>query len=295
MALTKPGIVRLVVVTSAVGFVLGAMVAGGGTIGAFLWTGVWCLLGTAFAAAGANALNQAMEHRRDARMARTRARPVPAGRMTVHAAVAAGTVLSAAGVAVLLVGTNAVASSAALATIVLYVFVYTPLKPITPLALWIGAVPGALPPMIGWTAAFTGGWRGLDHPGGWSLFLIMFAWQVPHFLALAWKYRDDYARGGFRVLTIGDRAGLATGWQSILWTLIMVGLSLVPMWAMHGHVGWLYGFAAVMLGSFMLWLSVGLLAERSDESARRLFLGSIAYLPLVLAAMVGDAVINMVG
>jgi protoheme IX farnesyltransferase len=174
-------------------------------------------------------------------------------------------------------------------SIVSYLFIYTPMKPVTPIALWVGAVPGALPPLIGWCAASGGVWRGLDAPGGWSVFLIMFAWQVPHFLALAWKYREDYARGGYRVLSLHDSTGLVTGWHSVLWTLVTIAVSLVPVWSLRASVGLGYALAAVMLGCGFLYLSVMMLDQRSDRSARALFLGSIAYLPLVLAALVIDS------
>lgn len=296
LALTKPGIVRLVTVTSAVGFALAALAGwqASGPLSGLVLTGLLCLLGTALSAAGANALNQAVEARRDARMRRTMGRPIPAGRMTMNQGFAAGMLFSVCGVVVLWAGTNPMAALVSLFTIIAYVMVYTPLKVLTPLSTWAGAVPGALPPMIGWAAASDGAWRGLDQAGGWALFLIMFAWQIPHFLALAWKYRDDYARGGYRVLSLNDPTGLSTAKQSVVWSLVMVACSLLPIWAMPGIVGWWYGAVALVLGVGMVWLSIRLLAERTDANARRLFLGSILYLPVVLCAIVVDAAWNLI-
>ncbi|MBL8745279.1 MAG: protoheme IX farnesyltransferase [Phycisphaerae bacterium] len=297
LALTKPGIVRLVTITSGVGFALALVHRGWGSVplGEVLLMAAACIVGTALSAAGANTLNQCMEVRRDALMTRTRLRPIPAHRLTVAQAAAFGAALSALGIGVLWVGANPVAAVVSIVTTFTYLFIYTPMKSVTPLATWVGAVPGALPPLIGWAAASDGAWRGLDHPGGWTIFLIMFAWQIPHFLALAWKYRDDYARGGYRVLSLNDHSGLATAWQSVIWTLIMIALSLTPVWAMRNHVGWAYAVSAVLLGCGMLHLSVTLLATRSDRNARNLFLGSVVYLPIVLFVLVADAARSVVG
>lgn len=295
IALTKPGIVRLVTITSIVGFLLAGFVRGWQT-----WTLIetlaalaWCVIGTALSAAGANALNQSIESRRDALMHRTAKRPIPAGRMSPGAGLAWGVGFSLVGVAVLWAGANPVAAIVSMITIILYVGLYTPMKPVTPLATWVGAIPGALPPLIGWASGSDGAWRGLDHPAGWSIFLIMFAWQIPHFLALAWKYREDYARGGHRVLTVRDPAGILTGMHALYWTVAMMAASLIPIWTMRGHIGWLYGASALVLGSAMLWQSLTLLSERNDRNARALFLGSVLYLPLVLFVMVGDAALGL--
>lgn len=231
LVLTKPGIVRLVTITSGVGFALALIVRGWSAdlLVPIVTAALACIVGTALSAAGANTLNQCLEVRRDALMHRTRHRPISAGRLTVTQGATFGTILSIVGVVVLWFGANPIAAFVSLFTIVTYLFVYTPMKSVTPLATWVGAVPGALPPMIGWAAASEGAWRGLDHPGGWAIFLVMFAWQIPHFLALAWKYRDDYARGGYRVLSLNDHSGLATGWQSVIWTIIMIALSPTPV------------------------------------------------------------------
>ncbi len=291
---SKPGIVKMVLVTTIVGF---SLVALGSTWDP--WTLVWlalaCLVGTALSAAGANALNMAMESRRDAAMHRTEARPIPSGRLSVAHGWIIGSVLSVLGVTVLWLGTNPVAALVSLVTILSYVLVYTPLKPVTPLATIVGAFPGALPPLIGWCAASTGPLASIDQAGGWALVAIMFVWQVPHFLALAWKYREDYERGGYRVLPSIDPEGSRTAWTALIWSVALVPLSLLPILVMPGRLGLIYLIVALAGGLYLLWVSVRLVRERSDSSAMRLFLGSIMYLPLVLFAMVGDAALIGLG
>lgn len=295
--LCKLGIVRMVTMTSAVGFATAMIVTRSGPVetGAMLLAGLWCVIGTALSAAGANALNQVMESRRDAAMHRTRGRPIPSGRLSRPLAAMIGAGLSLAGVAVLFAGNNAVSAGVSLATLAAYLLLYTPMKPMTPLATWVGAVPGALPPLIGWTAAAPGAWHGIDHPGGWSLFLIMFSWQIPHFLALAWKYREDYARGGYRVLSVVDPTGERTASTSFVWTVVMVGLSMSPLCATEGRVSWVYGAVAAACGAMMLKLAVRFWLQPVDARARGLFLGSLAYLPVVLVAIVADAILEWPG
>lgn len=294
MKLSKPGIVKMVLITSAVGFALAALERGGWTIGSLALAGLWCLLGTTLSAAGANALNQAMEFRRDALMRRTMNRPIPAGRMSVGAGAWIGAVLSLGGVLILWIGTNHVAALVSLATILSYVFVYTPLKPITPLATLVGAVPGALPPLIGWAAASDGVWRGLDHPGGWSLFALMFVWQVPHFLAIAWKCREDYERGGYRMLPLIDPSGARTSWISLLWALTLIPVSLSTVRAMPDRFGWLFLCVATVVGVGFAISAARLVAQRTDRRARELFFASIIYLPIALVAMVADVLLTAV-
>jgi protoheme IX farnesyltransferase len=294
MALAKPGIVRLVTITSGVGLALGAMQRGmnSWTIGEFIALTASTLIGTALSAAGANTLNQAWEARRDALMRRTESRPIPAGRFTAAQGFALGSSLGLAGVLMLLLIAGPWAAGVSLTTILIYVLIYTPMKPVSVLSTWVGAVPGALPPLIGWAAACTGGpsnLGGLDLAGGWTVFLIMFAWQIPHFLAIAWKYREDYARGGFRVLSVIDPDGARTAWTSFVWTIIMIAVSLTPMWAMPARVGWFYGVPAIVAGLGMLWFAIKLLRARDDAAARGLFLASLAYLPLILFVLVADA------
>lgn len=288
--LAKPGIVKMVCITAGVGFALSAL-GRVWTPAEFAVLGAFCLLGTALSAAGANALNMAFEVRRDSAMDRTRSRPMPAGRMATAHGMLTGAALSLAGVLVLWLGTNPVAAMVSLATIVSYVLIYTPMKPLTPLATLVGAVPGALPPLIGWAAAGSGVWRGLDQPGGWTLFAIMFVWQVPHFLAIAWKYREDYAKGGHRVLPVLDPSGVRTAWASMVWAVALVPVSLAPVVAMPGRFSVLYLIVATIMGLMFVWTAVRFARTLSDRSARSMFLASIAYLPVVLLALVGDAVI----
>ena len=291
IALSKLGIVKMVLVTAAVGLALSALERGVNTwtLGEFAGLFVLTMLGTGLSACGANALNQCWEIARDARMERTRERPLASGRLSARAGLVIGMVLSCAGVMVLWAGATAAAGLVSLLTIVSYVLIYTPLKPVTPWATWVGAVPGALPPLIGWAAASDDAWGGLGHSGGWTVFLIMFAWQIPHFLALAWKYREDYARGGFAVLPVVDPSGDRTMWTSFSWTLVMIGASLTPIWALAPRVGPLYGATAILLGLWLLRLAVRLMHDRSEKNARGLFIGSLVYLPIILLALVGDA------
>lgn len=294
VALSKPGIVKMVLITSAVGFTLAALERGGWTWGEVALAGVWCFLGTMLSAAGANALNQAMEARRDGLMHRTRRRPIPAGRMSTLMGVAVGAALAMGGVLILWMGNNAVAALVSLVTIFSYVFIYTPMKPLTPLATLVGAVPGALPPLIGWTAGTAigaqagGGWVGLDHPGGWSLFALMFVWQVPHFLAIAWRCREDYERGGYKMLPIIDPTGARTAWVSLLWAVTLIPVSLATVLAMPERFGWLFVGVATIVGVGFAISAARLVARRTDRRASELFFASIIYLPVVLVAMVAD-------
>lgn len=297
--LTKPRITKLVVVTTMVGFAMGAMVFGQGGLAGRSMLPLAVLaaataLGTALCSSGAAALNEWLERVRDGAMRRTADRPIPAGRVAPRTGLFVGLALSALGVLVLLTLANWAAALVALATILSYVVVYTPLKPVTPLATIVGAAPGALPPLIGWTAAWQGGAFGLSHPGGWSIVALMTVWQIPHFLALAWKYREDYARGGHRVLPVVDPSGTSTAATAVLWSAALIPVSLAAALAMRwpggaGLLGWPYALAAVTLGGGMLWASIRFARRRDDRSAALLFFGSIAYLPLLLIAMVGDA------
>jgi protoheme IX farnesyltransferase len=287
----KTGIVKMVVFTAGVGFAMSALTRNW-TWRDLILTGTVCLIGTALSAAGANALNQVMEVPRDARMRRTADRPLPSGRMRKHHGWAIGVGLCVAGVLVLALGNNIWAASVSAVTILSYLLWYTPLKPVTPLATLVGAIPGALPPLIGWAAASTSEWGGLGELGGWSLFLLMFVWQVPHFLALAWKYRDDYALGGHAVLPIGDRDGHRTALAVLFWTLALIPVSLAPSAAMPSLLGLGYVFAAVLSALAFAYTAVRMAVERTDASAIRLFLASIMYLPVVMIAMVADALIG---
>jgi protoheme IX farnesyltransferase len=273
--LAKPRLNLLVVVTSAVGFYLGS----NGAIDA--WSMVNVSIGTALVAAGAAALNQVYERDTDALMNRTRLRPLPAGRVAPTDASVFGVALAVLGVSLLAVETNLTASLIALATLAIYLAVYTPLKRRTPVATLIGAVPGALPPLIGWTGA-----HGTASLAGWTLFAIVFLWQIPHFMAIAWMYRDDYSRARFPMLPVIEPDGRRTGRQAALYAAALLPVSLAPSFL--GLSGSAYLIVAAVLGAALLFLSVRFALRRSDASARALFFGSITYLPLLWAALMLD-------
>ncbi|MFN8093057.1 MAG: heme o synthase [Vicinamibacteria bacterium] len=273
--LTKPRITAMVVFTALVGFVTAAdEPLRGAALAA-------ALVGTGLVAAGAAVLNQVLERDTDALMERTRQRPLPAGRVLPAEAVAFGTGVTLAGHALLLAVCGPLPAAVAFVTWSSYLFVYTPLKRRTPLATLVGAVPGALPPVIGWTAR-TGS---LDQ-GAFILFAILFLWQVPHFLAIAWLYRDDYARGGFPMLPVLDREGSFTARQAVVHSLALLLVSLLPFPA--GLAGPVYLAGAALLGVALTLFAMRLLSQRTLPAARGLFLASVLYLPalssLLLAA-----------
>jgi len=275
LVLTKARITALVLVTAATGYVLGTP----GRIGV---SGLLALLlGVGLASGGAAALNQVYEREADGRMRRTASRPVPAGRITPRAALAAGCLLSAAGVAWLAIAVNPLTGFLGLLTVVLYIAVYTPLKPRTPLNTLVGAIPGAIPPVLGWTAA-----TGSVGLGGWALFSILFLWQLPHFLAIAWMFREDYARGGFPMLPVVDPGGASTGRQAALYNLALIPVSLTP--TLLGLAGGIYFFGALLLGILFLACGVAMALDRGRRSARRLLLASVTYLPILLVLLVFD-------
>jgi protoheme IX farnesyltransferase len=264
--LAKPRITLMVVFTSLLGFVMAAP-------GPILSLALLCALaGTALVAAGAAVLNQVIERDTDALMVRTRNRPLAAGRVPATEAVLFGTIVTSGGSFVLLWGCGPLPALVALATWSSYLFLYTPLKRRTPLATLVGAVPGALPPVIGWTAA-----SGRLEPGAFVLFAILFLWQIPHFLAIAWLYREDYARGGFPMLPVIDREGTFTALQAVVHSLALLLVSLAPVLA--GMVGPFYLVGAVVLGAALCLFSVRLLRARDLAAARGLFLASVLYLP----------------
>jgi protoheme IX farnesyltransferase len=273
--LAKPRLNLLVVVTSAGGFYLGT----GGTPSLFHL--VAASVGTAFVAGGASALNQVYERDTDALMDRTRSRPLPAGRVAPEDARAFGVALSALGLGILASATNVLAALLALATLIVYLAVYTPLKRRSPKATLVGAVPGALPPLIGWTAG-----HGAATLEGWVLFAIVFLWQMPHFMAISWIYRDDYRKARFPMLSVLEPDGRRAGFHAILYAAALVPASLAP--TAVGLAGWAYFWIALVLGVALLWVAARFASMRSDSSARLLFFGSIAYLPLVWAAMMID-------
>jgi len=303
VALTKPGITRLVLVTTGVGFALAAMhrflLGPGWGAAPLLVTALWCMLGTALSSAGANALNQAVEWRRDARMRRTCSRPVASRRVSIPMGVAFGLACSVAGVGVLFAGVSIAAAAVAAVTIGSYVLVYTPMKPLTPVSTHIGAIPGALPPLIGWVAAWpwsetAGSWAGLLVAGGWSIVAIMAVWQMPHFMAIAWMHREDYIRGGHRVLAALDESGRRTASSSLRWLAVLLPVSLAPIWFEPGLLGWFYGVAAALLWAVFARAGLRFRRTLARADARRLFLASIAYLPLLLLVMVAEALVRVV-
>jgi protoheme IX farnesyltransferase len=271
--LVKARLTLLVLLTTAVGFYLGAE-------GPINWTMLWqTVLGTAAAAAGAAALNQWWEHRLDALMQRTQSRPVPAGRMRPVEALSIGSALSVFGVTYLAFVCNPLSAALAAITIIVYVFVYTPLKLLSTFNTALGAVPGALPPMIGWAAA-----RGTLNAGAWMLFAILFFWQLPHFFAIAWMYRDDYARAGFQMISSDDRTGERSASQSVFFCMILLVVAGLP--AYLGIATIFYLLAELILGGVFVAMAMRFLKTRERSDARRLFLTSIIYLPLLLGALV---------
>ena len=277
IALTKPRLNVLVVATSAAGYYLGANSNGALNLPAMAAAAV----GTALVAGGAAALNQVYERDTDALMRRTRMRPLPDGRVAVADARLFGLLLSAAGLVLLGTLANLLATALALATLVVYLIIYTPMKRRSPMATLVGAVPGALPPLIGWVAS-----NGRLSMGGGALFLIVFLWQIPHFMAIAWMYRDDYGKAGFPMLPVIEPGGQRTGRQAVAYAAALVPASLVP--TLVGLSGLTYAAVALVLGAALLWLAVRFAATRSDRSARWLFFASIAYLPLIWIAMMAD-------
>ncbi len=277
LELTKPRITAMVVLTSLLGFVM----ASTGPISVVRLLGA--LLGTALVAAGASALNMVLERDTDARMLRTRNRPLPAGRLRVPDVVAFGALLTVLGLAELLWLSGRLAALVALSTWASYLFIYTPLKRRTSLSTLVGAVPGALPPLIGWAAA-----RHELDPGAFVLFAILFLWQVPHFLAIAWIYRDDYALGGLPMLPVLDRDGRLTGRQAVTHSLALLVVSLAPASAGLAGSGYLVG--AAVLGTGLLAFALRLGVVRTVGAARALFLASIVYLPALSLLLMADRV-----
>jgi len=274
-SLTKPRLNLLVLLTTLAGLYLAA------PEGVPLALLVHTLVGSALVAGGAAALNQVLEHRTDALMRRTSQRPVPAGRLGVPESAWFGAFLSLAGIAELWLGATPMAAAVAALTHLSYVFAYTPLKTRTSLSTLVGAVPGALPPVIGWSAA-TGD---VTLPAV-VLFGIVFFWQMPHFLAIAWMYRDDYAKAGIPLLPVTEPDGRRTGQQALLYAAALWPVSIMP--AVVGLAGWPYSSVATILGVGFIALSGAFARERSLETARRLFFFSILYLPLLLGALVVD-------
>ena len=272
LALSKPRISVMVLIVTAIGYALGAG-------DAFSAIGlVHCLIGTALVAVAANILNQVAERENDARMIRTRNRPVASGRMDAGEAAVLGWSAAIVGAAYLLKWSNGLAALLAVATFALYLFVYTPLKRVSIYNTHVGAIPGALPPLIGFAAA-----AGHLTPAAWTLFAILFTWQLPHFFAIAWMHREDYLRGGYRMLSSADADGRRTGRWIVGYGVILLLVSLSPWWI--GSAGLVYAAGAVVGGVALLIVGARVGSQRTAASARAMLLATIIYLPLLLALL----------
>ncbi len=273
--LIKARLTTLVLLTTLAGFYLGAR----STLDLALM--LRALLGTALLASGAAALNQLLERRQDALMKRTSSRPLPAGHLQPETVLAFGAACSVAGLLWLALAVNPLTALVGLITLCAYLFVYTPLKRVTWMNTLAGAIPGALPPVMGWTAA-----RGALDAGAWAIFGIVAFWQLPHFLAIAWMYREDYARAGFKMLPSVDSDGRRTAQQSVAYTLALLAVSVFPF-ALR-LAGPVYLASALLFGSAFLTFAMRFARTLSDASARQLFFASILYLPLLLAVLTLD-------
>ena len=281
LELTKPRIATMALVTVAVGYLLGA-----GSAGFRLDILLHKLIGAGLVAAGGSALNHWWERRADGRMKRTVNRPLPSGRLASSEVIAFGVSLAIAGIAYLAVtGPNPAAAVAAGLTFVLYVFVYTPLKQLTAWNTVVGAVPGALPPIIGWCAA-----RGDLTADAVGLFAILFVWQLPHFYSIAWLYRTDYARGGMKMLPVVERPdGLWTGRATAATCGLLVLVTTLPFFA--GTAGWVYLAGAIPIGLWFLARCLRFAADRTDRTAKGVLRGSLVHLTAVMALFVLDGVV----
>lgn len=272
LALSKARIVMLIVITTAAGYWLAADRVDGLLL-------IQLLAGTALVAGGTNALNQVWERDLDGLMARTRKRPLPSGRLGTAESLVFSIAISVIGIVWLALAVNLLASALSLATLVSYLFIYTPLKTRTTLSTIIGAAPGAVPPMIGYAAA-----TGVLDATAWTLFAFQFAWQLPHFLALSWIYRDDYARGGYRMTAVVDPTGAAVARQAFAWSVALLGITVVPF--ILGVAGTVYLVAALLAGAALLYAAVSFARTLTMKAARTLFMGSNLYLVVVMAFLV---------
>ncbi len=273
VTLAKPRLNMLVLVSAMAGYVMGH---------GPMWDVprvLMTLVGTALVAGGASAFNQVIERMRDAQMERTRLRPMADGRLQPAEGILFASAMTVAGLAMLAFGVNILSSCVAAATLLTYAAIYTPLKPRTSFATVIGAVPGALPPVIGWAAA-----TGTLSRGGWVLFGIVFLWQLPHFLAIAWMYREDYARAGFLMLPVIEPDGRSTARQAVVYAAALLPMSLAP--TLVGMATPTYFIGALILTLLFLGLAVRFAMTRHRNDARRLFFGSITYLPLLWILMI---------
>ncbi len=286
----KPGITRLVTMTAAWGFVLAALQRPWSPKELIL-QGTLTILGTALSAAGANAINQWMEAPRDARMDRTRNRPIPSGRADSATILWFGLFCAAAGTTLLL-GAGLAPALIALACIVSYTLVYTPLKPHTTLATFLGAIPGGLPPLIGYTAASGGGLGTALEPLALALLIVMLLWQLPHFLAIAWLYRDDYVKGGYAILPAVESDYRITASSMFLWAVAMLPATLLPAFVAPHLLGVPYIVIASVSGVAYALLCLRLLRTRRREHARTVFFASILHLPILMLATCAEAALR---
>jgi heme o synthase len=276
--LTKPEINFLIAITTAAGFWMGSSAA----LPHFPWMPfLHTLLGTMLVASGAATLNQLIEVRYDAQMRRTARRPLASGRIAPSHALWFGVLLSLLGVVYLAISTNALASMLAAVTLLSYLFLYTPLKRITPLCTLVGAIPGAAPPLIGWAAA-----RGRLDPASWALFAIVFLWQFPHFMSIAWMYREDYARAGYLVLPSDKKRNCFVISQAVVAPFVLLLVSLIP--AITRLSGLVCFGETLAIGAIFLYYSARFAVRRTNVAARQLLLVSILYLPAVFALLVLD-------
>ncbi len=276
VTLTKPRVVLMVLVTTAVGYRLGS-------VGTSDWVRLLqTLVGTALAAAGTLALNQYLERGSDGLMRRTQRRALPSGRLTASEALVFGILATLVGLGYLAVVVGVLAAGVTLATSGIYLFLYTPLKRLTPLSTIVGAISGALPPLTGWAAA-----RGELGSGGWILVAIVFLWQVPHTLAIGRLYQEDYARAGIRILPVVDPEGRSTERQIVVGSLALWAVALLP--SLVGLTGSRYFFGAVALGGVFLACGIVHALGPSRASARQVVLASVLHLPLLFALMAFDA------
>ncbi len=276
LQLTKPRITLMVLVSSAAGFTIGS--SGRPDLRLLLAT----LLGIGLVAGGSSALNQLLERDIDSLMDRTKGRPLPTGRVTPAATLAFAAAVSIVGIVFLALVVNPLTALLAAIALLSYVLVYTPLKRVSSLSTLVGAIPGALPIMGGWSAA-----RGELGPGAWALFGILFFWQLPHFLALAWLFREDYRRGGLQMLGVTDPTGHQTRSQAVLYALALIPASLLP--ALLGLSGSLYALFALSLGLAYLAAAVRFWFRADPPTARGLFRTSLIYLPLLLILLSFDS------
>lgn len=280
--LIKARLTALVLITTLTGYFVGR-------IGSSDWlAGLHVLLGTALVAAGAAALNEWWERDLDRLMERTANRPLPSGQIDPGFALGLGLGASVGGILYLALVVNLPTAGLGFLALVSYVLVYTPLKRRTPWNTVVGAIPGALPPLMGWTAA-----RGGFGAGGLALFGILFLWQIPHFMAIAWLYREQYARAGFRMLPVVDPAGRATGWSALVSAAALLAVSLVPSWV--GLAGPVYAVGALALGGVFLYAAFRFTLVLDRRHARMVFFASIVYLPLLLGLLMFDSAFRPIG